>query len=413
METRTARAIAIGAAMVLALVVWSCDRSDTVWFHGTLDEATAEASKENTLVMVDFYTDWCTWCQRLEQETFADPKVREQLATLVPIKLDAEKGGAGAADRFGVDSYPTIVFVDGAGREVDRVLGYRSPADFITEIHRIRAGDTFMACLSRLDEDPADLEALERAVSGFLDRTDSGAAIERIEAFHAADDGSRADECRRLMFTARQALHEESYRLAIRAYHRGWEEIPAVANTVGTRRLHAMLAALTDTEDEALALRGARHDDAGEVLDLLPDGYQGPETNLLAGRFAFETGHYERAETLYRGWIDRRQRGDQAEYLNEVAWNLYLMERDLDAALGLAREAYERDPDPNVGDTLSRLLYRAGDVEEALRIQNEAIEAAEGRPMAESLKAAASAMADGDALGDRPTFESFPGDRRL
>jgi tetratricopeptide (TPR) repeat protein len=146
---------------------------------------------------------------------------------------------------------------------------------------------------------------------------------------------------------------------------------------------------------------------------LLPPEYQGPETSLTAGRFAFESGHYDRAEDLYRGWFDSRQHGDQVEYLNEVAWNLYLMGRDLDAALSLAREAYEHDPDPNVGDTLARLLYRAGDVEEALRIQNAAVMAAEGRPMAESLRAAAEVMAEGGDLGDEPDFESYPGAKRI
>jgi thioredoxin-related protein len=411
--TSTPIRLAIAVLVVgLALVVWTCSPS-SLWFHGTLEEATAAASAEDTLVMVDFFTDWCSWCKRLENDTFSNAEVQAELASLVPIKLDAERAGAEAAERFAVDSFPTIVFLDGAGNEVDRILGYRAPDDFIQELHRIRTGDTFMACLARLDEEPSDLEALERAVSGLLERSDTRAAIERIEAFRGADGGERASACQRLMFTARHALHTETYRRAIWEYKRDWTEIPAAADTVGTAHLHALLAALDTTDDDASALRDARHEDAREVLDLLPPEYQGPETSLTAGRFAFESGHYDRAEDLYRGWFDSRQHGDQVEYLNEVAWNLYLMGRDLDAALSLAREAYEHDPDPNVGDTLARLLYRAGDVEEALRIQNAAVMAAEGRPMAESLRAAAEVMAEGGDLGDEPDFESYPGAKRI
>lgn len=399
--------VVAGTVVAIALA-WSCTDPDSPWFEGGMESARQAAEERDTLVMLDFYTDWCTWCKRLERETFADPAVRDELAAMVALKLNAEKSGAEAAAQYGVDSYPTIVFTDPDGEEVDRILGYRGPEDFVREVQRIRAGDTFMACLATLDEDPANLEALERAVSGFLDRSDTGAAIERIEAFHAADDGSRLDQCQQLMFTARQALHDETYQKAEQAYRRGFSEVPKVTATTGTEALAGLVNRLEEVESPAEALKRARHADAGAVLDLLPEGYPGPETALLAGRFAYQTGHYDRAEALYRGWFNNRGPGDQAAYLNEVAWNLYLMERDLDAALALAREAYESDPSPSVGDTLARLLYRAGDAEQAIEIQTHAAEAAEG-PMADSYAAAARVMKNGGQLDDQPAFEGYPG----
>ena len=126
--------------VVVLLPMAACQRSDLDWFAGDFDEALAAASTSRTLVMVDFYTDWCTWCKHLDKDTFSDAAVQAELAGLVAIKVNAEKGGKALAARFKIDGYPTVVFTDGAGVEVDRLVGYFPPDKFISEVRRIRAG---------------------------------------------------------------------------------------------------------------------------------------------------------------------------------------------------------------------------------------------------------------------------------
>lgn len=103
------------------------------------DEAFTRARAEGKLVMVDFYTDWCGWCKRLDRTTLSDPRVRQALARFVPVRLDAEKDGRAQADRLGVRGYPTIVFLDPAGAEVGRIGGYLEPGPFLAELDSIAA----------------------------------------------------------------------------------------------------------------------------------------------------------------------------------------------------------------------------------------------------------------------------------
>ena len=102
-----------------------------------LPKALARASEEKKLVMVDFYTDWCRWCQRMDQTTFADAKVQRALQRVVSVKLNAEKDGRAAAARFSVDGYPTIVFLNASGGEVGRIPGYLEPGPFLQELDDI------------------------------------------------------------------------------------------------------------------------------------------------------------------------------------------------------------------------------------------------------------------------------------
>jgi len=153
----------------LALIPAACGLRDDFWFDGDFSAATTQAKQNGSLVMLVFETDWCTWCDRMEREVFTDPNVRSALQGLVVLKLDAEGDGERLAARYGVDSYPTIVFVNGDGEEVDRILGYLPPGEFVTASRRILGKGA--AAASRLD--PAG------GVDGATDQ-------KRIDVGHAA-----------------------------------------------------------------------------------------------------------------------------------------------------------------------------------------------------------------------------------
>jgi len=104
-----------------------------VSFHGAMERA----SKLGRPVMVDFYTDWCGWCKVLDRTTLADSRVRRALERFVLVKLNAEKEGNEAADRFEVRQYPTLVFLDAKGQEIGRIAGYLESEDFLKEVEGI------------------------------------------------------------------------------------------------------------------------------------------------------------------------------------------------------------------------------------------------------------------------------------
>ncbi len=106
------------------------------WGHD-LPTALSQAGSENKLVMVDFYTDWCQWCKRLDQNTFSDATVQKALARVVSVKLNGEREGREAAERFNVDGYPTLVFLNAAGNEVGRIPGYMEPGPFLQQFNDI------------------------------------------------------------------------------------------------------------------------------------------------------------------------------------------------------------------------------------------------------------------------------------
>ncbi len=399
--------------MVATLLVTACQQDSGVWFTGDFAAAKARAGERDTLVMLDFYTDWCSWCKRLSEDTFPAPVVATELAAVVPLKVNAEKGGEELAKQYAVDGYPTVVFVNAQGDEVDRIVGFLPPEDFAEQMKRIRTGDTFAACLKRLDADPADAGALERGIEGLLERSDLSGAVARLEAFAAAAPGGCDATCRSLMFQARSELHLALYGKAAKAYQAGSDQLPEVPEAIGTARLDDLLAtswATLSADDQAAQLRASRSADAADVLALLAALERGPDDQLKVADFAYRTGHVEVAASAYRAWFDQAGAAADAAELNQVAWRLYLMGRTPQLAVEIGRAAYARDASPDVADTLARALYVSGATAEGIALQKEAAAKAEGQA-AEDLAAAARRMEAGEPLGDLPVYEQFPGTR--
>lgn len=400
-------------SLVAVAFAVACQPGSSVWFKGNVVQAADQARDRETLVMMEFYTDWCSWCRRLEEDTFTDPAVVAELEMVVPMRVDAEGAGEELASRFGVDSYPTMVFIDPDGEEVDRILGYLPPEAFVRQMQRIRTGDTFMACLYRLAEDPADVEALSRAVTGLLERSDPEGAISRIKAFHHGADEHVKDTCTAMMFQAMADLHSRLYGRAAKLYRAGWSAGFVVPELDGTRRLNALIAGeigKLEPVTQAELLRSARFDDAAALLEMVNLENVEPDRLASVADFAFQNGHYDFAAATYARWYAEVGDRASANELNAAAWRLYLSSRSLDLGLAMARQAYELDPSTDFADTLARMLYVTGEPEAAIELERMAAQGANEIDAVffyDGLKR----MEAGQDLGDQPAFDAYPGER--
>jgi thioredoxin-related protein len=115
--------------------------ADQVVWRADIGTAMAEARANAKIVMVDVYTDWCGWCTKLDEETYSDPEVATLLSGLVAVKINPEKGGAGAkfVEPYKITGYPNILFLDSEGKLLDRIDGFLNASAFAKRLAAIYA----------------------------------------------------------------------------------------------------------------------------------------------------------------------------------------------------------------------------------------------------------------------------------
>ena len=88
------------------------------------------ARRENKIVLIDFYADWCAPCKELEIGFFRELEVVALLKQMVPVRIDATFGGNPEVERvlakYKVVGWPTILFVKPNGEVVEdlNVISY-------------------------------------------------------------------------------------------------------------------------------------------------------------------------------------------------------------------------------------------------------------------------------------------------
>ena len=97
----------------------------------TLDQAVEQAKKEGKLVFIDAHTAWCQPCVMMEKNVFSLNTVADYYNEhFINVKIDFGKETE-LAKRFGVNGYPSFIFVNGKGKAVYIAGGYTEEKEFI------------------------------------------------------------------------------------------------------------------------------------------------------------------------------------------------------------------------------------------------------------------------------------------
>ena len=122
----------------------------------SFEEAVAKNEKEPRKILIDFYTDWCGWCKRMDKATYENPKIAAYINEhYYAIKFDAEQSepitfqgqeftnrgpqpgrrGKGTHDLAisllnGKMSYPTTLFMTEKLELITPIPGYKDAKAF-------------------------------------------------------------------------------------------------------------------------------------------------------------------------------------------------------------------------------------------------------------------------------------------
>ena len=93
-----------------------------------------KAKAEKKIVFLDAYTTWCGPCKLLQKNVFTKPEVGALFnQKFINVKIDMESGeGPKLAQKYPLEGYPTLFFINPDGKVVKQVIGYQNPETLLS-----------------------------------------------------------------------------------------------------------------------------------------------------------------------------------------------------------------------------------------------------------------------------------------
>lgn len=119
----------------------------------SLGEVIEQAEADGTPILLEIYAPWCPYCQRMQEEVYADSTVRTVLDrrfTYARLNSDTTAGthelngrdlsSEGLASALGARGVPTTVFLKADGTPIARQPGFIERAAFLQMIRYVGSG---------------------------------------------------------------------------------------------------------------------------------------------------------------------------------------------------------------------------------------------------------------------------------
>lgn len=418
---------------VLCFVAWSVPflllaQTDTPqgidWERGlSWEQVKQKAKQENKLIFIDAYATWCGPCKEMDKKVYPDMVVGEVVnPKFVSIKLQMDKTPNDNeetkkwypiikefGDKYPIDGYPSFLFFDANGKLVHKALGYLNVSRFIELAKDALTDpeDRYEKSIVKFKKGELDYQFMPDLATQAQSKRNNQIAIEIARAYKEKYLDSLTDE---------NAFQKQNLKFITRfcnvlinsndRYFKLFYTHPDWADSI-----------MSDKKSRLVALAIIKKDELYDNIynkDWKPHAYSEPRWKVYERSIRKKYGEkyvdqiypneqidfYQRASNWKNyvryvnakikkyppqvkdksiGFLRGGMNSTDANQLNHYAWQLFLYCNDkkylakalpwTDLAIKLDSSAHNR----NFYDTKANLIYRMGNINEAIELEGFAL----------------------------------------
>lgn len=334
----------------------------------SFNDALARAKAENKIIFMDCYTTWCGPCKRLAANVFPVEEVGGYFnGKFINTKFDMEKGeGPSIAAEFGVRAYPTLLWIDGNRKVVNRVVGLVDPPALIAAGKQAnnQAPGMLEEMRGKYDAGNRTPEFMQTYVDALFNEgvNFNKEFSEWLKSLSDKDLQNEKTTKQIFIYTTSVQSPGIPYILKNKAYY---------GQVLGEKVVAGKLSSLADKAmKEAINKNDKSIFDAGiKVLETFNAPDAAEQVNKLSMEYAARNNDWNSYDKYATAYIKKASAKD-AYVLNDIAWNYYLNVNDtklLQKAAKWALEAVNLKNTSTNNITYAYLLYKTGNIKEAIK----------------------------------------------
>lgn len=152
----------------------------------------------------------------MRDSTFTDQDVIKLSLDFVFVKLDKIKDSV-LVSKYGVNGYPTVILFETDGEEIDRIVGYAPPREWLKTVKSYLRGEGTMVDLEKkLEADPSNAELLFRVGKKYQDRSKYREALMHYQNTISLDPDNKEGKTDSALFNiAMVSLRQEDRQTAV------------------------------------------------------------------------------------------------------------------------------------------------------------------------------------------------------
>ncbi len=148
-----------GSALALLMALVGPAAAQDVRWRTDYSAARKEAADKGLPLVVDFGTQNCFWCHKLDENTFSDPAVAQVMnEKYIPLKINGERDHV-LVQALRITAYPTVILAAPDGKILGTIEGFQDAAHFRENLLRA------LAAISNPEWMQRDYQAAAKAIA--------------------------------------------------------------------------------------------------------------------------------------------------------------------------------------------------------------------------------------------------------
>lgn len=361
--------------VLISLLTIQANAEGLTRIHEDYKAAMEAAKKENKLLLIDFYTTWCGPCKVLSKEFFNNDEYAAQLGEhFVLLKYDAERDSTfHITKKHHVTSYPTAVILNNEGYALAKKTGYQM-SEGTVDI------DDYMSFLNKA----VKMEKSGKHLPGVSNKVDLDFPQFYIDRVNKVKRDDYAEELKKYWAGVKESDYMNEVPFAVMVFFGATPEVQEYFqnNLAKYRKLYGE----TDVNNMTYAILNRDFREALKEKD--EEKLEQIKTRAISylGKKDAEyiNNYYTRELWKANGnWAaivnyaeENKKELNSTGNMNDICWNIFEKCDDIAVikrAAALMKTYNEQNPTWATVDTYANLLYKSGDVENAITQMEKAI----------------------------------------